>query len=235
MPTLSNCSSIFQLAFGVNAVLPALIADFEFVKKEAANSLLRKIRESRPDFELKERDRIGFVDFVFQSSSGLRHARLVTRATACISLAFCGVSLVALCMAALKPEARLSSTRLFEFVGMTLIFGPLFYIARNSYLKWLYRVNVIYGTNDQREALLFAECVNSFFKVKKEWEPMSEAIAQIPLMIWSLRLAEARMRFAEMWYWIRSKAIFLKYPRVLLRRLFRIGWKGDGPRAGGPL
>jgi hypothetical protein len=225
MPRLVDCSSIFQLAFGVNAVLPAVLAEFELVRREAAESLLRKIKEYRPDFQLKERDRIDFVDFTFRSSRGLRHARTVTRLTAFISVAFCGLSLVALCLAALNPEAQLSFKRLLAFVGMTLIIGPLVYIARNSYLKWLYRVNVIYGTNEQKEALLFAECVNAYLKFKKEFEPLSDGMAQISVMVWRLRLAEMRMRVVSIWYWIRSKVIFLKYPKVLLRRLLRIAKK----------
>jgi hypothetical protein len=53
MRTLSASSSVFQLAFAVNAVLPVVIADFEKVRKEAADSLLRKIKEYRPEFDLR--------------------------------------------------------------------------------------------------------------------------------------------------------------------------------------
>jgi hypothetical protein len=230
MPKLTDCNSIFQLAFGMNAVLPAVIADFEFVRNEVADSLLRKIKECLPQFELKERDRIDFVDFTLRSSRGLRHARTITRLTAFISVAFCAISLVALCLSALNPEAQLSRGWLFAFVATTLVVGPLFYIARNSFLKWLYKTNVIHGTNEKKEAVLYAECVNAYLDFKKGWtldRTLGEGMAQISVMMWRMRLTEIKIILIRVRYWILSKAILLKHPRVLVRRLLRIRQEKD--------
>src|SRR5258705_13880575 len=140
MPILGDSVSIFQLAFGVNAVLPVLISDFETVRDDAADSVLRKIKEFQPQFVLKEEDRFEFVDFTFKSVAGLRHARIVTRLIGALSLVLCALSLVALCWSALRPKEEISSARLFAFVGATLIVGPALYVARNEYLKWFYRI-----------------------------------------------------------------------------------------------
>ncbi len=212
MPTLSASNSVFQLACGVNAVLPVLISDFERVKEEAADTLLRKIKEYCPGFELKERERIDFVDFSFRSTVGLRHAHIITRITVIISLVLCGISLAALCWAALKPDHEVSSGLFFAFVGITLIGGPLLYIARDAYLKWLYSILVIHGTNDKADAELFAGCVKAYLSFKKQWEyrkqQVNEATSNIPLMIWKLRLARIEMRLKAASFRIRSKLSF---------------------------
>jgi len=57
MPTLTASTSIFQLAVGVNAILPALISDFEAVRDQVAELFMRQIREHDPDFNVKECDR----------------------------------------------------------------------------------------------------------------------------------------------------------------------------------
>ena len=208
MPTLSSANTVFQLAFGVNAVLPVLVADFERVRTEAAHSLLRKIKEYRPDFELKERDRLDFVDFTLRSSPGLRSARLVTHLTALLSLAFCGLSLAALCWAALSPEHQISSKLFFTFVALTLIFGPLFYIARDRYLVWLYKVIAIYGTNEKNDALLFAQCVETYLEFKKTWEPLerqaNELMLEASRMTWKVKLSRVQMKIQSSWLWVKQ-------------------------------
>jgi len=213
MPTLSASNSIFQLACGVNAVLPVIISDFETVRKEAADSLLRKIKEYCPDFELKERDRIDFVDFSFRSTTGLRHANLITRFTALTSLVLCGLSLTALCWAALKPDQEVSSKLFFTFVGVTLVGGPLLYVSRNAYLKWLYRLLVIHGTNTKADAELFARCVQMYVTFKKQWErheqSINASVADIPIMIWKLRFLRIEMRLKIFWSQLRSKIAIL--------------------------
>jgi hypothetical protein len=212
MPTLSSSNSLFELAFGVNAVLPMLIDEFTVVREQAAESILRKINEYRPDFKLKERQRLRFVEFTFKSSPGLRHSKMVTYITGLISVVLCALSLSALYWSALDPNREYSSKLLFVFVGLTLVFGPLFYVVRNYYLKWLYITLVTYSTNEKREALFFADCVDTYLRHEERWEPLKnkldEMMAEIPLDIWKMRLMIAKMRFTELWYWIRSKLPF---------------------------
>jgi hypothetical protein len=137
MPTLSASSSVFQLAFAVNAALPVLISDFEVVRNDAADTLLRKIKKYCPEFKLDELDRVDFVDFSFRSTRGLRHAWLITRLTIFVALSLCFVSLAALCWSAVKPDQQVSSGSFFAFVSATFILGPLVYFGQNRYLKWL--------------------------------------------------------------------------------------------------
>jgi hypothetical protein len=208
MPTLSASNSIFQLAFGVNAVLPSLISDFESTRKEAADSLLRKIKHYCPDFELKEQERVDFIDFSFRSTAGLRHGRAVTHATAFISLLLCAFSLAALCWAALKPEEQVSTKFFLEFVGVTLVGGPLLYVGRNAYLKWIYSVLVTYSTNEKRDAELFATCVRAYLLHKKEWEEISWRLDEVPFLIWKLRFVRLEMKLKLFGHRIRAMLPF---------------------------
>jgi hypothetical protein len=209
MLTLSASNSVLQLAFGVNAVLPVLISDFQVVRNEAADSLLRKIKEYRPDFELKERDRIAFMDFTFRSSRGLRFARLVTHVTGFLSLALCGLSLAALCWSAVRPNEQISSKLFLVFVGVTLIGAPSFYLARNLFLKWFYSAFVVYGTNEKSEMLLFADRADTYLTYKKDWEirrrEMDELMLKADLLLWKVKLIHVRNGLKDLWYGVRSK------------------------------
>lgn len=112
---LSDGNSVFQLAFGLNAVIPILVASFDDVKEKTAESLLRKIREHQPKFALKENERVDFTEFHFGSNKGLQYARIITRVVICASLIFCGISLGALVWAAVDPEHEIQTSMFYLF------------------------------------------------------------------------------------------------------------------------
>lgn len=203
MPSLSASNSLFELSFGVNAVLPALFAGFHAVKEKAAESLLRKLKEVKPGFEIRERDIPDFIDFHFKSSRGLRHAKYITYITAFISLSLCATSLAALCWSAENPNFEVPSKYLYAFVGLTLVAAPIFYWLRDRYLQWLYSAMVIHGTNNEVEALVFADCVNLYLAHKKEWEPLEQEMnafkAELPFLIWKMRLMRFEIWLMSLW------------------------------------
>lgn len=208
MVTLGGCDSLLQLAFGANAVLPLLISDFEALREKAAEVLVRKLKEFDPTFNLRERDRVEFVEFAFRSSPGLRRAHYVTRATVCLALGLCGLSLLGLGVAALKPEQQISDRLFFGFFGFALVIAPFVYYARNVYLKWLYSVFIKYGTNKQQEAEVFAFCVNAHLEHQKTWEPIEQRLredaAALPILIWKLRLVTFKLTVLRWWLNLRS-------------------------------
>lgn len=206
--TLSASNSLFELAFGVNAILPALFAGFRDVKEKAADSLLRKIKELHPEFEIAERDRLDFVKYHFDSSRGLRHAKHVTNITAVLALSMCATALVALCLSAAEPNREVPPLLLFSYVGVALVGAPIVYWLRDQYLQWLYSIMVVHSTNDAQEAKIYADCVTSYLVHKKEWEPiqqgMEEFQAQVPLLLWKLRWMRLQMWQIVFWGRIRS-------------------------------
>jgi hypothetical protein len=212
MPTLSASNSLFELAFGVNAVLPVLISDFERIKEQAAESLLRKLKECRPHFELKERDRVDFVDFAFRSNVGLRHAHWATRIVSVLSIVFCIASLGALVWSAHSPDQQVDFRCLVAFVAVTLVFAPSLYVARDRYLKWLYSILVVHGSNEKADAELFANCVEIYLTYMKRFEQhdraFAEVMAQAPILIWKARLILFQIRVMRAWNKLRSKLSF---------------------------
>jgi hypothetical protein len=168
LPTLSSSTSIFQLAVGVNAALPVLISDYERMRDRAAESMLRKIHELNPDFELKERDREEFISFTLRSIAGLRHAQRLTHYVVALSITLSAIALIALCWAAIDPDQVISIKQLLTFVGVTLIAGPAFYVLTNRHLKWLYSILVKHASNEEVDAALFADIVTSYLAFQIE-------------------------------------------------------------------
>ena len=211
MPTLSSSNSLFELAFGVNAVLPVLISDFEAVKHQTAESLLRKIKEVRPKFKLIERDRLDFVDFTVGSIRGYRFANHLTRVVGLISLFFCGASLGVLYWSAHEPDLEIKSNALFAFVLITLIVGPIIYEARNRYLKWLYSKLVTHGTNEKADAVLFAECADMYLRSKKKFETldreMKKKSLQAQILIYRMKIMLFWMKLEDFWHSVRLKCL----------------------------
>lgn len=78
MVTLSAATSVFQLAVGVNAVMPVLLSDLERARFDVAESLLRKLKENFPNFEVKDRDRHFFITFTSASIRGFKYKGLGT-------------------------------------------------------------------------------------------------------------------------------------------------------------
>jgi hypothetical protein len=52
--TLGAANSIFQLAVGVNAVIPVLLSGLRSARAAAADTMLRKISEQFTEFKLEE-------------------------------------------------------------------------------------------------------------------------------------------------------------------------------------
>jgi hypothetical protein len=141
------------------------------------------------------------------SSRGLRHAKAITNATVAFSLAACAASLAALLWAAIAPEQKISVRQLFAFVGVTLILGPLVYVARNRFLKWLYSIFVKHSHNEKANAMIFVHCAQAYIEFKKKWEKIDPELdmlmASIPLMIWKMRFMRLEIKVRKIWYKIR--------------------------------
>jgi hypothetical protein len=94
-------------------------------RRRAADSLLRKIQEDLPDFQVRERERHQYVSFVVRSSNGLRHAKKITGLIAFVSVIASVLSLAALVWAAVNPKQEISTSVLMVFVFFTLIGAPI--------------------------------------------------------------------------------------------------------------
>jgi hypothetical protein len=228
MPTLSASSSLFQLAVGVNAVIPALISDFEIVRNQAADSLLRNIGEYNPAFTLKERDRHAFISFCLKASGGLRLAKVLTHITVSLALSLCALSLGALCWSATQPNREISVQYFFWFVAVTLVIAPSFYVARNLILKQIYRTMADNSLNDEREVLQFTDSFKNCLEMKKLTDAGHELIHHAQTTIYRTQLSEFWRNLKYRWYslWTRIQLFWIR-----LRSRFQ--HTDAGPKAGG--
>lgn len=203
MPSLADCNSIFQLAVGVNAVLPRLFSGFERTRDQAGELFARKIGECRTDFVLKECDRSDFMHFVFASVSGLRHARTITRTVAAISIGLVAWSLGMLVMAAVEPTKPISLAELGWFVVLNLIAGPTLYMARNALLRWLYEL-LSRNADSGAQLRVFSQCAEAYIRHKRRWEELKPEVnatmAKLPWMLWRIRWLSFRMMLQDWWF-----------------------------------
>jgi hypothetical protein len=157
MPTLGASSSIFQLAVGVNAVLPILISDFESVRDQVIESILRNIKEFKPEFNVKANERQEFVTFCLRASGGLKIMIILTRLTLLLSASVSAGSLAMLCWSSIQPGCVISLRQFFWFVGIALVVAPIFYILRNGVLKAIYAQMATKSLIDEKSVLVFTE------------------------------------------------------------------------------
>lgn len=206
MVSLSSANSLFELAFAVNAVLPALVSEFERVKSDAADSLLKKVREARPQFELREGDRLEFIDFAYRSSPGLRLGWYMTRAVSVVSLLLCVLSLGALVWSASRPLEEIPDRDLHIFVALAFAVGPAFYVARDRYLRWIYSA-LVRSSDDPADAEFFAECADLYLGTKRMFErherQIDELNAQLSATLLKARWTMFRVRVMGVWHKLR--------------------------------
>ncbi|WP_246792139.1 hypothetical protein [Burkholderia perseverans] len=211
MITLGSSSSLFQFALGANAVMPALLSDFRRWKELASEMTLRRLKEVRPDFDIKEHQKPDFVDFVFKSSGGQRIAHKLNLFVALYALVACAVSLGALCWSADRPELPVKSNVLALFVFGTIVLGPAIYVSRDLFLSHVYRTLTVRGLRSDPEALLLARCAELYIQHSDEWRvfdvQFDEQEIELERLIWSMRAMRAKMAWHSFIQSVRSMFI----------------------------
>lgn len=197
MITLGSSSSLFQFALGANAVMPALLSDFRRWKELASEMTLRRLKEVRPDFDVKEHQKPDFVDFVFKSSGGQRIAHKINLFVAFYALVACAVSLSALCWSAGRPELPVKSSVLMLFVFGTIVLGPAIYVFRNLVLSHVYRTLTIHGLRSEQEAHFLARYAELYVQYSDEWRvfdaQFDEQKIEFERLMRSMRAMRAQM------------------------------------------
>ena len=71
MAKLVDCATIFQLAFGVNAILPTMILAYRKTQENIVRWVAKEIDKHEPEFAIDDSDLGDFVDFVTDLNAGL--------------------------------------------------------------------------------------------------------------------------------------------------------------------
>jgi hypothetical protein len=124
MAKLVDCATIFQLAFGVNAILPAIVIAYRRTQTNIVRWVSKEVDKHRPEFAIDESEMADFLDFATDLHHGLKSLGWAKRIpiTACmISLV---VSFFGLLFAATRPDAHLSNGLLWSFAIYSLVICP---------------------------------------------------------------------------------------------------------------
>jgi hypothetical protein len=155
--TLQNTVSIFQLAFGVNAVVPALHVAFRRTQDSLATRLVRDLRKLVPTFELDEKnlERLGLV--VSTTLPGLKLANRLKIIPFFMLGTAMVISFFGLVLSAVQPAFELSDGWVWVLSIYILIVCPGSYLLYHALLKGLERLWIWKWTSDPSSAVKFAE------------------------------------------------------------------------------
>ena len=142
MAKLGECASIFQLAFGVNAIVPALYISLHTTRETLENVFANALKH--PDFRMKIElnEALEFASFIVAGARGSRVAGrqlIIPGILMGVSVLF---SFFGLMGAAICPDVRIPNGILWIFSIYSLFICPgvgFFYETR---LRWLRRAMV---------------------------------------------------------------------------------------------
>ena len=192
MPTLSACSSVFQLAAGLNLVAAAIIADFDRAKEQITGLYLRKVQEFIDDFRVVEKVRSETVDYIFRFVPALRFARFLTVLLTLWSFAATGVSLFALYAASMEPNSYITVKMFNWFFSTTLILSPCLYLFGGLFWRSILSLINNRALPDKKKALEFADSIQRHSEVRQQLREadqiLEHATTQIIELQWRHRI-----------------------------------------------
>jgi lambda repressor-like predicted transcriptional regulator len=90
-----------------------------------------------------------------------------------------------------------------------LVAAPVFYVATNRHLKWLYSILVRYASSEEADTTLFANILINYLAFQKRWKKheseIDNVLATVPLMIWRMRFSILMMDVKRAWITVRHK------------------------------
>jgi hypothetical protein len=124
MATFIDTASIFQLAFGVNAVLPAVHLAFRRTHESISRRFADELQKQHSEFKFDEWEMSEFRRFVFGSSRGLKFASRAKIVPILMFLIAIVLSFLGLIKAATAPQDTLNSELVWSFAIYSLIVCP---------------------------------------------------------------------------------------------------------------
>ena|ERR1041384_1216113 len=189
MAEFIDTASIFQLAFGVNAVLPAVYFAFRRTHESIASRFASELKKIDGEFKFDESEMIEFRRFVYLSSAGLRATDRIKFVPLFLFAGAVAFSFVGLMLAATNPHGSLSNTLVWVFSVYALLISPtigllyelwLHQFERLVILSWLEPANVEFTAKcfrlslDARRATVEARTVLEEIKRKRLNDKMQE-------------------------------------------------------------
>ena len=196
MATLQNCASLFQLGFGVNAIVPALYFTFRRTQESLASRLSQEIQKTNPEFYKLEREKEILHRFVFEwvpfvkLSYRLRNIPALFLTLGLIS------SFFGLVFSAIQPNHELPNSWVWLFSIYALLFCPSTYLLYGMLLKGLERLWVWKWSTDPSSA---KRVVESFQLHRDHIEFMERDDVRSALLHAQMAQAERARREIQEW------------------------------------
>jgi hypothetical protein len=195
MATLESCASIFQLAFGVNAVVTASQLYFRRTHREIAQTLYIELRPGDSTLSGAHIEH-AFERYVFRAIPGLRAARFLYRLLMTVGLAATLLSLVALVASALQPWRPVPVDSVWIYAGATLVLLPMTYWLYERFLDWLQRA--VTGREwKQSEKIAYWETFVTILPTERLSREADVALADAYALLFRLKLRSFGERLGD--------------------------------------
>lgn len=138
MALCSNSTSLFELAFGVNAVYAALSTRLADTRTQLADVALKNFQLVDPHFVVPLNERAILEDWISRAFSGYQLAYRLRLIPQLLSLALCAIAIFALLQTArLGDKCEVKDTQLIWFSAVALLIAPVLYHLYNALLAYL--------------------------------------------------------------------------------------------------
>lgn len=140
MALCTNSTSLFELAFGVNAVYAALSTQLSDTKTRLADVALANFQQIDPSFVVPLNERAVLEDWISKSLGGFKLAHRLRLIPQLLSLALGAIAAITLVQTALwGDKCSINDTGLIVFSTVSLLVAPALYHSFNALLIHLTR------------------------------------------------------------------------------------------------
>jgi|GEM_PF-6131404 len=203
MVRLGDCTSIFEIAFGVNAVVAAVAPQFKLTHREVAKRLYAEFRppDSPISGPLAEHR---FEGFVLRLSRTLRVARRAYPVLMAIGLGTALLAVLGLLAAATCPDHRIPAKLLWSFALVAIVGLPLLYWLYKAFLGWFEQAFTIQRTTPtERKAFWLAFQMHHVMPEHRS--EMEEALFIAHTSLIGIRWRLFRLRLSDFGYALRDR------------------------------
>jgi hypothetical protein len=136
MAALQDCAALLEVGFGVSVVGAAAELYFKSARREIARQLYAKLRPADSHIAGSQAE-ADFERFVFQSSPGLRMARIIYLTLIALAAIALLVSVLGLVHAAIHPEHPVPDEAVRAYAVVSIVALPMLNWSYRRFLGWL--------------------------------------------------------------------------------------------------
>jgi hypothetical protein len=197
MAQLQACASIFQLAFGLNAVMPAVFFAYKRTHEKITMRFAKEVQVQAPELKFDEYELIAFRRFVRGMSTGLKFADRVKYLP--ITLFFIAVvlSFFGLVYGAIRPEGKLDDGLVWGFSIFALLISPLLGLGYEWFLGYLERAVLLSWAESPEAAAEVAAHFKLSLTSAREIDELAKSVREAAVRVDKFSEDMARFRWKQ--------------------------------------